>query len=41
MQPFDIVGLDTPQVTKISGNPYVPVTQARMLAADLDVLVNF
>lgn len=28
-------------VTKISGNPYIPLSKARMLAADCDVAVNF
>lgn len=28
-------------VTKISGYPFIPVSKARMLAADCDVLVNF
>jgi len=28
-------------VTKISNDPYVPVSKARMLAADCDVVVNF
>ena len=28
-------------VTKISDNPFVPVTKARLLASNLDVNVNF
>lgn len=28
-------------VTKISGDPYLPLSKARMLAADCDVVVNF
>ncbi len=28
-------------VTKISNNPYIPVSKARMLCADCDVMVNF
>ncbi len=28
-------------VTKISDDPFVPVTKARMLAADLDLQINF
>ena len=28
-------------VTKISGDPYIQVTKARLLAADCDVTVNF
>jgi len=38
---LSIRGLDTLFVTKISGDPYLPVTKARMLAADCDVVVNF
>lgn len=34
-------GIDTPFVTKISNDPFLPVTRARMLTADLDVTVNF
>ena len=34
-------GLETLFVTKISNDPYVPVTKARLLAADCDVTVNF
>lgn len=28
-------------VTKISNNPWIPLSKARMLAADCDVAVNF
>lgn len=28
-------------VTKISGDPFIPLSKARMLAADCDVAVNF
>jgi hypothetical protein len=28
-------------VTKLSDNPYIAVSKARMLAADLDLPVNF
>jgi len=28
-------------MTKISDDPFIPVTKARMLAADCDSLVNF
>ena len=36
-----IVGPDNLFVTKISENPYVPVTKARLLACNYDVAVNF
>ena len=38
---MDIVGAEPLFVTKISSDPYIPVTKARMLAADCDVAVNF
>ena len=38
---ISIKGLDTLFVTKICDDPYVPVTKARLLAADCDVPVNF
>jgi len=38
---FDIVGHEPPWVTKIADNPFIPVTKARMLAAALDISVNF
>jgi hypothetical protein len=28
-------------VTRISGDPFVPLSEARRLAADLDLMVNF
>ena len=28
-------------VSKLSDDPFVPVTKARMIAADLDLFVNF
>lgn len=34
-------GMETLYVTKLCNDPYVPVTKARMLAADCDVVVNF
>ena len=34
-------GPDTLFVTKICNDPYIPVTKARLLAADCDVTVNF
>lgn len=38
---LDIVGHEPLSVTKIADNPFIPVTKARMLAADMDVSVNF
>jgi len=38
---LDIVGHEPPWVTKIADNPFIPVTKARMLAAALDISVNF
>ena len=37
----NMVGYDPLYVTKISDNPYIPVTKARMLAANFDLAVNF
>ena len=37
----NIVGRDPLYVTKIADNPYIPVTKARMVAADFDLPVNF
>ena len=37
----NISGTEALFVTKISGNPYIPLSKARMLAADCDVVVNF
>ena len=34
-------GLETLFVTKVCSDPYIPVTKARLLAADCDVSVNF
>ena len=34
-------GMETLYVTKLCNDPYIPVTKARMLAADCDVAVNF
>ena len=36
-----MVGCDPLFVTKISDNPYVPVTKARLWGANCDVNVNF
>ena len=38
---LNIIGQDTLYVTKISDDPYIPVTKARLLAANCDVAVNF
>ena len=38
---INLKGWDTLYVTKITSDPYIPVTKARMLAADCDVSVNF
>ena len=38
---LDIVGHEPPSVTKIAANPFIALTKARMLAADMDVSVNF
>tara|TARA_B100000315_G_C14319676_1_gene470202 strand:- start:143 stop:394 length:252 start_codon:yes stop_codon:yes gene_type:complete len=38
---LDIVGKEPLYVTKISGDPYVTLTKARQMAADLDCNVNF
>ena len=36
-----IIGNKPLFVTKISDNPFIPVTKARLLAANCDVAVNF
>ena len=36
-----VIGADALLVTKIDNDPYVPVTKARLLAANHDVSVNF
>lgn len=38
---INMIGHDPLFVTKISDNPYIPVTKARLLAANWDVCVNF
>ncbi|MCH8052539.1 MAG: hypothetical protein IH895_00615 [Planctomycetes bacterium] len=38
---INILGPDELFVTKISDNPFVPVTKARLMASNLDVVVNF
>lgn len=38
---LEILGKDDLQVTKISENPFIAVTKARMVTSDLDLDVNF
>ena len=38
---INIIGQQPLFVTKITENPFIPVTKARMLAANCDVAVNF
>ncbi len=38
---INMVGCDPLFVTKISDNPYIPLTKARLFAANWDVNVNF
>ncbi len=38
---LNMVGCEALYVTKICDNPFIPVTKARMLAADYDLPVNF
>jgi hypothetical protein len=38
---LNIVGTTALYVTKISDNPFIPVTKAKMLASNLDLAVNF
>ena len=38
---MNMVGYEPLFVTKINENPYIPVTKARMLAANFDLAVNF
>ena len=38
---IDIVSKNDWLVTKISNDPYLPLRTARMLAADLDLYINF
>jgi hypothetical protein len=37
----NFVGPDNMLVTKVSENPYIPVTRARLLAADFGIAANF
>ena len=38
---INIVGNEQLMVTKISENPYIPLTKAKMLACNFDLNVNF
>ena len=38
---MNIIGPEPLFVTRISENPYIPVTKARVLASNLDMAVNF
>ncbi len=38
---ISISGKETLFVTKISGDPFIPISKARILAADHDLNVNF
>lgn len=38
---ISVVGKDPWIVTKISQDPFLPITKARMIAADLDLPVDF
>ena len=38
---INLIGNETLWVTKISDNPYIPVTKARMVASNLDCNVSF
>ena len=37
----NVIGLEPLYVTKITDNPFVTLTKARMLASNLDISVNF
>lgn len=38
---MSLMGCDPLYVTKISDNPFIPVTKARLIAANIDVCCNF
>lgn len=38
---IEILGTESLFVTKVSNDPFLPITKARLLAADCDVTVNF
>ena len=37
----NIIGCEPLFVTKLSDNPYIPLTKAKMIASNLDCAVNF
>ena len=38
---INVIGAEPLYVTKISDNPYIPLTKARMVACNYDINVNF
>jgi len=38
---MEIVSLTGPIVTKVCDDPWVPISKARLLAADADIQINF
>ena len=38
---MNLVGTETLMVTRIADDPYVPLTKARLLAANCDIAINF
>jgi hypothetical protein len=38
---IEMVGTEPAVVTKISDDPFLPLSKARLAAADLDLVVNF
>ena len=38
---LNIIGCEPLFVTKICDDPYIPVTKARLLASNFDIMVNF
>ena len=38
---INVIGKEPLVVTKISDNPFIPLTKARMVACNLDIAVNF
>ncbi|UCG32127.1 MAG: hypothetical protein JSU68_10720 [Phycisphaerales bacterium] len=38
---LNVIGNEPLYVTKISDNPYITITKARMLASNMDMTVNF
>ena len=38
---INVIGSEPLYVTKISDNPFIPMTKARMLACNCDINVNF